>query len=128
MGGLREAVAGLTPAPRRLEVREEGGIVKILDVANANPRGAAMALEVLGQFSGGSRILITPGMVELGAVETEENRRLGEQAAATRVEDAIRAVIAEGERVTYDIKRSRFGTTEGAVGTQAYADALIERL
>ncbi len=79
---IREAVAALAPAPRRLEVREEGGIVKILDVANANPRGAAMALEVLGQFSGGSRILITPGMVELGPVEAEENRRLGEQAAA----------------------------------------------
>lgn len=79
---LREAVAALAPAPRRLEVREEGGIVKILDVANANPRGAAMALEVLGQFSTGSRILITPGMVELGPVEAEENRRFGERAAA----------------------------------------------
>jgi UDP-N-acetylmuramoyl-tripeptide--D-alanyl-D-alanine ligase len=79
---LRPAVAALTPAPRRLEVREEGGIVKILDVANANPRGAEMALEVLGQFTGGRRILITPGMVELGSVEAEENRRFGQLAAA----------------------------------------------
>lgn len=79
---LREAVAGLAPPPKRLEVREEGGIVKILDVANANPRGAQMALEVLAQFPGGARILITPGMVELGPLEAEENRRFGQAAAA----------------------------------------------
>ena len=79
---MREAVARLSPAPRRLEIREEGGIVKILDVANANPRGAQMALEVLSQFSGGSRIMITPGMVELGPIEAEENRRFGQAAAS----------------------------------------------
>ncbi len=78
---MRAPVAALLPAPRRLEVREEGGVVRILDVANANPRGAEMALEVLSQFHGGSRILITPGMVELGPVEAEENRRFGERAA-----------------------------------------------
>jgi isocitrate dehydrogenase (NAD+) len=55
-------------------------------------------------------------------------KHLGETDAAERVLAAVRAVIGEGEFVTYDIKRSRFGTTEGAVGTQAYADALIERL
>jgi len=79
---MREAVAGLAPAPNRLEIREEGGIVKILDVANANPRGAQMALEVLAGFEGGSRILITPGMVELGPLEAEENRRFGQAAAS----------------------------------------------
>lgn len=79
---MRETVASLTPAPNRLQIREEGGIIKILDVANANPRGARMALEVLAQFSGGSRILITPGMVELGPIEAEENRGFGQAAAA----------------------------------------------
>jgi isocitrate dehydrogenase (NAD+) len=41
---------------------------------------------------------------------------------------AVKAVLAKGERVTYDIKRTNTGSTDGAVGTQAYADALIERL
>jgi UDP-N-acetylmuramoyl-tripeptide--D-alanyl-D-alanine ligase len=81
LAAMREAVAGLKPAPRRLEVHEEGGITRILDVANANPRGAEMALEVLGQFTGGQRILITPGMVELGPLEAEENRLFGRKAA-----------------------------------------------
>jgi UDP-N-acetylmuramoyl-tripeptide--D-alanyl-D-alanine ligase len=82
LGALKAPVAALTPAPRRLEIHEEGGVIRILDVANANPRGAEMALEVLAQFSGGSRILITPGMVELGPIEAEENRRFGEKAAS----------------------------------------------
>jgi isocitrate dehydrogenase (NAD+) len=55
-------------------------------------------------------------------------KHLGEPEAAERILGAVRAVISEGEKVTYDIKRSRFGSTGGAVGTQAYADALIERL
>jgi len=93
---MKPAVTALVPAPRRLEIREEGGVVRILDVANANPRGAEMALEVLSQFAGGSRILITPGMVELGPIEAEENRRFGEQAAA--VCDYVVLVGAEQTR------------------------------
>ena len=34
---MKPAVAALTPAPRRLEIHEEGGVIRILDVANANP-------------------------------------------------------------------------------------------
>ena len=55
-------------------------------------------------------------------------KHLGEEQAADRVLSAVREVIGAGEKVTYDIKRSRFGSTDGAVGTQAYADALIEAL
>jgi UDP-N-acetylmuramoyl-tripeptide--D-alanyl-D-alanine ligase len=81
LAAMRSAVAALAPAPKRLEVHEEGGVTRIIDVANANPRGAEMALEVLGQFTGGQRILITPGMVELGPIEAQENRGFGRKAA-----------------------------------------------
>jgi isocitrate dehydrogenase (NAD+) len=47
-------------------------------------------------------------------------RHLGEQAAAERVERALRAVIAEGRAVTYDMG--------GDAGTSAFADAIIERI
>ncbi|MCK8115489.1 isocitrate/isopropylmalate dehydrogenase family protein [Anaerosoma tenue] len=53
---------------------------------------------------------------------------LGERDAADRVLAAVRGVIGEGDKVTYDIKRSVTGSTDGCVGTQAYANALIERL
>ena len=55
-------------------------------------------------------------------------QHLGEREAADRVLAAVRAVLAEGESVTYDIKRTNTGSTEGCVGTQAYADAIIEKL
>ena len=51
---------------------------------------------------------------------------LGEDDAARRLEQAVAAVIAEGERVTYDMKPSRDDPT--AVGTSEYADAIIEKL
>jgi isocitrate dehydrogenase (NAD+) len=51
---------------------------------------------------------------------------LGERDAAVRLEAAVAAVIAAGERVTYDLKPTRDDPT--AVGTSEYADAIIERL
>jgi isocitrate dehydrogenase (NAD+) len=47
-------------------------------------------------------------------------RHIGEQAAAERVEDAVRAVIAEGRTVTYDLG--------GSAGTSDFADAIVARL
>ena len=47
-------------------------------------------------------------------------RHIGEQAAAERVEAAIRAVIAEGRTVTYDLG--------GSAGTSEFADAIVARL
>jgi isocitrate dehydrogenase (NAD+) len=47
-------------------------------------------------------------------------RHLGEQAAAERVEDALRTVIAEGRRTTSDLG--------GGAGTSEFADAIVERL
>jgi isocitrate dehydrogenase (NAD+) len=51
---------------------------------------------------------------------------LGEADAAARLESAVAAVIAEGERVTYDMKADR--NDPSAVGTAEYADAIIEKL
>jgi len=47
-------------------------------------------------------------------------RHIGEQAAAERVEGAIRAVLAEGRTVTYDLG--------GTAGTSQFADAIVARL
>ena len=53
---------------------------------------------------------------------------LGEQAAAERIRAAVRATLAEGATVTGDVRRALTGSTDGAVGTQAYADAVIAHL
>ncbi len=59
-----------------------GGVTVIDDAYNANPEGAAQALDVLRQFTTGRRILVTPGMIELGPLQDEANRTFGRQAAA----------------------------------------------
>ncbi len=51
---------------------------------------------------------------------------LGEREAAQRLESAVAAVIAQGERLTYDLKPTRDDPT--AVGTAEYADAIVEKL
>jgi UDP-N-acetylmuramoyl-tripeptide--D-alanyl-D-alanine ligase len=54
--------------------------VVIDDAYNSNPEGAAAALEVLRQHPASRRLLVTPGMVELGELEAQLNRAFGEQA------------------------------------------------
>ncbi|MEX1054712.1 MAG: UDP-N-acetylmuramoyl-tripeptide--D-alanyl-D-alanine ligase, partial [Rhodothermales bacterium] len=75
------AVERLQPIEHRLQLRREGTITVIDDAFNSNPVGARNAVEILGQFNGGRRIIVTPGMVELGERQWEENRRLGEHIA-----------------------------------------------
>jgi isocitrate dehydrogenase (NAD+) len=53
-------------------------------------------------------------------------RHLEEREAADRLESAIAGVIAEGRRVTYDMKPTRDDPT--AVGTSEVADAIIDRM
>jgi UDP-N-acetylmuramoyl-tripeptide--D-alanyl-D-alanine ligase len=79
---LAKAVQGLPAVPHRLQLLDNGGGVTVIDDSyNANPTGAMEALEVLGSFSTGQRILVTPGMVELGALEGQLNEELGAKAA-----------------------------------------------
>jgi len=74
----------VVPPKHRLEpiVNEAAGVIVIDDSYNANPVGAAAALDVLAAHAAGRRILVTPGMVELGSRAAEENRLLGVKAAA----------------------------------------------
>ena len=52
------------------------------DAFNSNPVGAKAALRVLSRFPG-RRIVITPGMVELGGEEAAFNEAFGEQMAGS---------------------------------------------
>jgi UDP-N-acetylmuramoyl-tripeptide--D-alanyl-D-alanine ligase len=71
------AAAKIEPIEHRLELKQQGDLFVIDDAFNSNPVGAKNAVEILGQFDSGQRIIITPGMVELGEIEEEENRKFG---------------------------------------------------
>ena len=69
----------LHPAESRLVKQVgAGGITIINDAYSANPAGVVSSLKVLGMHTNGRRLVVTPGMVELGDVQAEENFKLGQ--------------------------------------------------
>ncbi|MDR0883673.1 MAG: UDP-N-acetylmuramoyl-tripeptide--D-alanyl-D-alanine ligase [Oscillospiraceae bacterium] len=78
---IRRRLTRLAPPPHRLALTRQGNEAIIDDAYNSNPAGAKAALDTLALFEG-MKILITPGMVELGAEQFALNRALGQQAAA----------------------------------------------
>jgi UDP-N-acetylmuramoyl-tripeptide--D-alanyl-D-alanine ligase len=83
-----DIVAALKSTPQiahRLEVkRQTDGSIVIDDAYNSNPVGFAAALSLLDtlQQPDGRRILVTPGMVELGSEHQAEHMKIGRLAAA----------------------------------------------
>ncbi len=72
----------IRPVTHRLELKQNpNGSMIIDDAYNSNIKGAKMALEVLKSFKNRKRILITPGIVELGDKMNEINQELGRCAA-----------------------------------------------
>lgn len=86
-------------APHRLSLIKGSDFCIIDDSFNSNPAGSAAALKVLSGFEG-CKVIITPGMVELGEKQDEYNFELGRKAAS--VCDYIFLV---GERQTKSIKK-----------------------
>ncbi len=79
---IKFAVNTLTATEHRLEKKSFiNGSTLLDDSYNSNPEGSKMAVEVLGQFKDKTKIIVTPGMVELGEKEFELNYKLGEYAA-----------------------------------------------
>lgn len=99
---IARALGQVTPPAHRLSpiVNRAAGIVVIDDAYNANPSGAHAALEVLAAHPGQRRILVTPGMVELGDQEDAENERFGAAAAAV-----CDLVVLVGEKQSEPVRR-----------------------
>ena len=75
-------VRRLAPVEHRLNLIEQGALTIIDDAYNSNPAGAKAALDTLSMFTDDMKIVITPGMVELGAEQEKLNTVFGEQIAA----------------------------------------------
>lgn len=75
---LQTAVRRVKQVEHRLELKKLGNVYQIDDAYNSNPVGAKSALDVLGMMNG-TKVVVTPGMIELGDKEDYYNRIFGEQ-------------------------------------------------
>ena len=72
------AAENLPQVEHRLQVIQNGDVTVLDDSYNGNAAGAKAALEVLRSFPG-TRMVITPGLVELGEQQQSANTALGSQ-------------------------------------------------
>ena len=91
-----ERIATIEPVPHRLQLISKDVVNIIDDTFNGNPDGARIALETLGCF-GGRKVVVTPGLVELGNKESAENKILGKHIA--EVADVV--ALIGGHRSEY---------------------------
>jgi UDP-N-acetylmuramoyl-tripeptide--D-alanyl-D-alanine ligase len=112
---LLPRLATLPVPPNRLQryVAERGYVV-LDDTFNSNPRGARLALLRLeAEAPNGRRVVVTPGMVELGATQRAENAAFAEAAGAV----ASHLVVVA--------KTNRRALVEGAHRVQGGADVVV---
>ena len=118
---LADAIDAMEPVEHRLQIIEgAGGVVVIDDAYNSNPEGAAAALEVLAAMPGGKKIVITPGMVELGPEQHEANAEFGRRAVESA--DVVIAV-ASVNRAAFVEGAARAGAPEKLIVVDSLADA-----
>lgn len=95
------AASRMEPVEHRLELKQQGELTIINDAFNSNPVGAKNAVEILAQFNSGRRIIITPGMIELGDIQEEKNHTFGQQIGEAKLD----LVILVGHKQTDPILR-----------------------
>ncbi len=95
---LIQAVLGVQPVEHRLELKKMGNFYMIDDAYNSNPVGAKSALDVLKMMPG-LKVVVTPGMIELGDKEDAYNKTFGEQ-----ISEVADYVVLIGKKKTRPIK------------------------
>lgn len=96
---LQPYVRKVKAVAHRLEMSRKNNAIVIDDAYNSNPSGTKAALEAISLFDG-FKVVITPGMVELGAIEFEENKKFGENIA--KVCDYVVLVGKEHSKPIYE--------------------------
>lgn len=79
---VKFAVSRIEQVEHRLNLKRTPAGINIIDDAfNSNPDGSRMALDVLSRMDTGRRIIVTPGMIELGEKQWDYNKQFGERIA-----------------------------------------------
>lgn len=105
-------VQNVNQVEHRLQIKKINGFTFIDDAFNANPQGSKMALEVL-KLMPGKRVIVTPGMIDLGSKQDEINYEFGKY-----MKDRADFVILVGEKQTMKIY-------EGLLASEFGKDSVI---
>lgn len=84
---IQERAKLIQPTEHRLEIRKLGQITLIDNSYNTNPTVSKSSLKVLKDQPGKQKILITPGLIELGSEANKENQEFAKDAG--KVADQI---------------------------------------
>ena len=113
MKEITKKVASIRQIEHRLQLKKINGYTFIDDAFNSNPVGSKMALDVLSMMDG-KRVIVTPGMIDLGSKQDELNQEFG-----AYMKDRADHVVLVGEKQTRPIldglKKSGFNEKDIAV-------------
>ena len=105
----RRAVKQIEQVEHRLSMRRNGGITILDDAYNSNPTGARMALEVLRGFeTEGRKYVVTPGFVEMGTKQYDNNRIFGQDIAAANPDGVYVVNEVNREAITTGLKEGGY--------------------
>jgi UDP-N-acetylmuramoyl-tripeptide--D-alanyl-D-alanine ligase len=107
---LKKAVKKVKYVEHRLEVKKINGYTFIDNAFNSNPVSAKVSLDILSGMPG-KRVIITPGMIELGELEEEENRNFGRQMLG-KVDKVILVGINRTKPIQEGLKETSFPTED----------------
>ena len=105
---MAHAIRRVEPVEHRLALRDNGDITIIDDAFNSNPIGARNAVEILGQMDGGRRVIVTPGMVELGERQWTENKTLGTHIAEQKIDLAVLVGPEQTEPIREGLREAQY--------------------
>lgn len=72
-----KAVENIKQVEHRLELKKINGFNFIDDAFNSNPSGCKFALKALSMMDEGKRVIVTPGLIDLGPQENKANYDFG---------------------------------------------------
>lgn len=101
------ATETLQPVKNRLSQRMENGITILEDAFNSNPIGAKAALDVLAMIPSNKRVIITPGMIELGKNEKAVHEQFGKQIAAV-CDEVVLVTKKQTENIYRGLEKAGF--------------------
>jgi UDP-N-acetylmuramoyl-tripeptide--D-alanyl-D-alanine ligase len=121
---IAERLPSLPIPQHRQEVAvTEEGLTVIDDTFNANPASVRRVLELLGQQGeDNKKVLVTPGMVELGKRQNDENQMFAKEATST-VTDLV--VVGKTNRIALMAGAREGGITPVVVDTLPDAVAWV---